>query len=152
MMIWAASEQRDYQTLMARALRGIQAGDAFANWSLCSATAAYGFVHALGPGHGKVLIGGAAMASGVTLRRLGLLTLLSSLAQAGTAIALVGGLAYALHLRSDDLVTVTEDWLAPANYLAISAIGLNLVVRGVRAASHASHRMRLRPRLWTQRG
>lgn len=133
LMIWAATEQREYQTLMARALRGIQAGDAFAVWSLCSATAAYGFVHALGPGHGKVLIGGAAMASGVTLRRLGLLTLLSSLAQAGTAIALVGGLAYALHLRSDDLVTVTEDWLAPASYLVISAIGLILLIRGVRA-------------------
>lgn len=133
LMIWAATEQQEYQTLMARALRRIQAGDAIAVWSLCSATAAYGFVHALRPGHGKVLIGGAAMASGVTLRRLGLLTVLSSLAQAGTAIALVGGLVYALQLRSDDLVTVTEDWLAPASYMAISAIGLILLIRGVRA-------------------
>ena len=64
---WAAGEQRTFQNAMAGALRGIQAGDPWAVWSLCSATAAYGFFHALGPGHGKVLIGGAALASGSTL-------------------------------------------------------------------------------------
>ena len=67
---WAVGEQRTFQNVMAGALRGIQAGNPQAVWTLCSATAAYGFFHALGPGHGKVLIGGASLASGATLIRL----------------------------------------------------------------------------------
>lgn len=130
---WAVAEQRTFQNAMARALRGIQAGESLAVWSLCASTAAYGFVHALGPGHGKVLIGGAALASSVSMRRLGVLTLLSSLAQAGTAILLVGGLVFLFRLGSRDLVSFTETWLAPASYAAIAAIGAVLIFRGARS-------------------
>jgi ABC-type nickel/cobalt efflux system permease component RcnA len=130
---WAAGEQRTFQNVMAGALRGIQVGDPKAVWTLCSATAAYGFFHALGPGHGKVLIGGAALASGATLKRLSILTVLSSLAQAGTAILLVGGLYFILQIGSADLANFTEAWLAPASYAAIAAIGLILVFRGARS-------------------
>jgi nickel/cobalt exporter len=130
---WAAGEQRTFQNVMAGALRGIQVGDPKAVWTLCSATAAYGFFHALGPGHGKVLIGGAALASGATLKRLSILTVLSSLAQAGTAILLVGGLYFILQIGSADLANFTEAWLAPASYAAIAAIGLVLVFRGARS-------------------
>ncbi|MEP5760002.1 MAG: hypothetical protein ABJ327_11990 [Litoreibacter sp.] len=142
---WAASHQRSFQNTMAAALRGIQAGDPRAVWTLCSATAAYGFFHALGPGHGKVLIGGAALASGATLMRLSILTVLSSLAQAATAIILVGSLYFLLQMRSGDLATLTEMWLAPASYLAIAAIGAVLVFRGARTwrtmghSKHAGH-------------
>lgn len=129
---WAAGEQRSFQNIMAGALRGIQAGDPLAVWTLCGATAAYGFFHALGPGHGKVLIGGAALASGATLKRLGILTVLSSLAQAMTAIVLVGSLYFLLQIRSRDLADLTEVWLAPASYAAIAAIGAVLVFRGAR--------------------
>lgn len=130
---WAANEQRTFQNYMASALRGIQAGDPLAVWTLCTATAAYGFFHALGPGHGKVLIGGAALASSATWRRLGALTLLSSLGQSLTAIILVGSLVFILQMRSAGLVAITEDWLAPASYLAFAAIGLVLIFRGVKA-------------------
>lgn len=142
---WAAGEQRTFQNAMAGALRGIQAGDPLAVWALCSATAAYGFFHALGPGHGKVLIGGAALASGATLKRLTLLTVLSSLAQAAMAILLVGSLVFLLNIRSGDLAEVTETWLAPASYAAIAAIGGVLVFRGGRTwhrlgqNKHAAH-------------
>jgi ABC-type nickel/cobalt efflux system permease component RcnA len=130
---WAIGEQRTFQNVMAGALRGIQAGDPQAVWTLCSATAAYGFLHALGPGHGKVLIGGAALASGATLKRLSILTFLSSLAQAATAILLVGGLYFILQIGSADLADLTETWLAPASYAAIAAIGAVLIFRGVRS-------------------
>lgn len=129
---WAASEQRVFQNAMAGALRGIQAGEPLAVWTLCSATAAYGFFHALGPGHGKVLLGGAALASGATLKRLSVLTLLSSLAQAATAIILVGSFVLIFEMRSGTLADITEDWLAPANYIAIAAIGGVLIFRGLR--------------------
>ena len=130
---WAGGEQRTFQNVMAGALRGIQAGDPQAVWTLCSATAAYGFFHALGPGHGKVLIGGAALASSATLKRLSILTFLSSLAQAATAILLVGGLYFILQIGSADLVDITETWLAPASYAAIAAIGAVLIFRGARS-------------------
>ena len=129
---WAIGEQRTFQNVMARALRSIQAGNSQAAWTLCSATAAYGFFHALGPGHGKVLIGGASLASGATLIRLSILTFLSSLAQAATAIILVGGLYFILQIGSADLTDLTETWLAPASYVAIAAIGAVLIFRGAR--------------------
>tara|TARA_B100000768_G_scaffold110924_1_gene102840 strand:+ start:657 stop:1538 length:882 start_codon:yes stop_codon:yes gene_type:complete len=130
---WAVGEQRTFQNVMAGALRGIQAGDPQAVWTLCSATAAYGFFHALGPGHGKVLIGGAALASSATLKRLSILTFLSGLAQAATAILLVGGLYFILQIGSADLADLTETWLAPASYAAIAAIGAVLIFRGARS-------------------
>jgi nickel/cobalt exporter len=130
---WAAIEQRMFQNMMAGALRGIQANDPGAIWTLCSATAAYGFFHALGPGHGKVLIGGAALASDATLKQLSILTVLSSLAQAATAIFLVGALYFLLQIGSADLANITETWLAPASYAAIAAIGAVLIFRGVRS-------------------
>ncbi|WP_435140925.1 nickel/cobalt transporter [Pseudopelagicola sp. nBUS_19] len=129
---WAVGEQRTVQNAMAGALRGIQAGDPLAVWTLCSTTAAYGFFHALGPGHGKVLIGGAALVSGVTLKRLSILTVLSSLAQAGTAIFLVGSLYLLFQVSSEVLVNITDAWLASASYAAITAIGAVLVFRGMR--------------------
>jgi len=133
MLHWAASEQRDFQNAMARALRAVKAGESMALLMLCTATAGYGVVHAIGPGHGKVLIGGAVLASGAKFRRLAVLTVLSSLAQAGTAILLVGLLVFTLRLNVRDAADFTETWLAPLSAVAIALIGFVLVSRGVRA-------------------
>jgi ABC-type nickel/cobalt efflux system permease component RcnA len=130
---WAVERQRDMQNGMARALRAVRAGDGGAIATLCLATAAYGFVHAMGPGHGKVLLGGAALASGATFRRLTALTLAASAAQAGMAIVLVGALVFGLRLGSEAAVGLTEEWLAPLSYVAIGALGAMLVWRGLRA-------------------
>lgn len=131
MFAWGLSAQRDFQEATARALRAVQAGEPAAIWALCSATAAYGFVHALGPGHGKVLLGGAAFASGATIRRMSILTVLASLAQSLSAIALVGAFAVAVGVGTRRLGVVADTWLAPASYGAICAVGLYLVYRGV---------------------
>ena len=139
-MAWAATAQRGFQEAMARALRAVQAGEPAAVWALCGATAAYGFVHALGPGHGKVLLGGAALASGATLRRMTVLTLLSSLAQSLSAIALVGVFAALLGFGSRQLGNMADTWLAPASYAVIAAIGLYLIVRGLRLWAQTGHK------------
>lgn len=129
---------------MAGALRAIRAGDPFGIWALCTATAAHGVVHAVGPWHGKVPLGGAALASGATLRRMALLTVGSSLAQSVFSMVLVGGIRVGLGGATRDLVRLTEAWLAPASALAVSAVGLVLMMRGIhgwpgRNAHHHHH-------------
>lgn len=136
---WAVSAQREFQEAMARALRAVQAGEPMAVASLCAATALYGVVHAAGPGHGKVLLGGAALASGATLRRMAALTLAASLAQAGAAIALVGMLTAALRMGAMQVGEVADAWLAPVSYAAIAAMGGYLVLRGVRMLRAPAH-------------
>lgn len=137
---WAATEQREFQNAMARGLRGLRDGDPFALLGLCAATAAYGVVHAVGPGHGKVLLGGAALASGASFRRLALLTLLSSLAQSATAILLVGALVFGASLGAGDAANLIETWLVPISTAAIAAIGASLIWRGLRAMQRSQAR------------
>lgn len=129
---WANSKQQDFQNAMARALQAIRRGDPQALWLLCGATAAYGVVHAIGPGHGKVLIGGAALASGVTFRRLAVLTVVSSLAQSLSAILLIAVLVFGIRIGARDATDLTETWLAPISIAAIGAIGALLLWRGLR--------------------
>ncbi|MBV7380030.1 nickel/cobalt transporter [Maritimibacter dapengensis] len=137
LLAWASDVQRDVQNAMADSLRAIRAGDPWALLTLCSLTFAYGFVHAIGPGHGKFLLGGAALANRESLRRLTALTVISSLAQSMTAIVLVLIGAGLLSFTSSYLVSVTEDILAPASYGAIGLIGAYLVLRGARSLWHA---------------
>lgn len=144
LMHWAVTAQREFQNAMAAALRAVQMGEPAAILSLCGATALYGVVHAAGPGHGKVLLGGAALASGATMQRMTVLTLASSLAQAATAIALVGVLALVLRMGAMQVGQVADAWLAPASYAAIAAIGGYLVLRGLwmlrpEPVGHAHH-------------
>lgn len=136
---WAAQQQRVFQNAMASSLRAIQTGDGIALWSLCGLTFAYGFVHAIGPGHGKILLGGAALSSQSTLRRMAILTLLSSLGQSLTAIIIVVGGTSLLSLSSADTVDLTEQWLAPISYAAIALIGLYLSARAGRQFWHLGH-------------
>lgn len=130
---WAAQAQREIQNTMATGVRAVQRGEAGALLSLCGLTFAYGVVHAIGPGHGKVLLGGTALASRARMRRLTVLTLLSSLGQSLTAILLVLIGIGLIRVTSEQLVGLTEEALAPLSYLFIGLIGLWLALRGARA-------------------
>lgn len=139
----AADQQRAFQNDMAGMLRALRGGQAGAFWGLMGLSFAYGFFHAVGPGHGKVLIGGYGMGRKVAALRLAVIGFLASMGQAVTAVFLVYTGVWVLNLTRETLIGVTEDIMAPASYAAIGAIGLWLVWRGVqkliRAARAQNH-------------
>ncbi|WP_170782901.1 nickel/cobalt transporter [Ruegeria lacuscaerulensis] len=144
---WAAGEQREFQNQIARSLRAARAEQPQAVATLLTVCFAYGFFHAIGPGHGKVLIGGYGLGRNVAFWRLSAISVLSSLGQAVTAVVLVYAGVLVFQMSRDSLVGTTEQVMAPVSYGAIAAIGLWLVFRGLRSfarrnraeKSHAHH-------------
>jgi ABC-type nickel/cobalt efflux system permease component RcnA len=130
--VWLAGAQRAAQDQLAGAIRSLRAGEAgalAAFWAVCFG---YGVLHAAGPGHGKLVIGGYGLARRVPLGRLAGLALASSLAQAAVAVAVVYALVAVLGLAREAVEGVAEDWVTPFGHAMIAGLGLWLVWRGLR--------------------
>jgi ABC-type nickel/cobalt efflux system permease component RcnA len=136
MGFWAATQQREFQNAIAGALRRVRGGELSAALVVLAACFAYGLAHAVGPGHGKVLIGGYGFARKVPVLRLSLIALAASLGQAVTAVLLVYAGVLVLNLGRETMIDLTEAVMAPASYAAIALIGIWLMVRGVRKLTH----------------
>jgi nickel/cobalt exporter len=128
----AVEAQRWVQSALAGAIRQLRADRAGALAALLGLSFAYGVFHAVGPGHGKMLIGGYGMATRVRLWPLAVIAILSSLAQATVAVALVyAGIALFGWTR-DRLIDTTDQVTAPVSYAILALIGVWLMIRGWR--------------------
>lgn len=141
---WAAATQRDVQNGMAASLRALRAGEAGALvglWTLCLT---YGFVHAAGPGHGKLVIGGYGLGVRVSATKLAGLAALSSLAQAASAVVFVGVAVAILGWGRAQMTAVADQTLAPISYALVAVLGVWIALRGIRKlwrrrAAHEHH-------------
>jgi ABC-type nickel/cobalt efflux system permease component RcnA len=134
---WAAQAQHRVQDTLAAQVQALRAGEPGALVTLLGLCAAYGFLHALGPGHGKLVVSGAAVGSRATARRMAAVAVAGSLAQAAVAIVLAyGGLAL-FEATARGTVAAAERWIQPAGTLAVAGIGGWLVWRGLRALAAA---------------
>lgn len=131
---WASAQQKALQGELASALMAVRSGDALAVATVVGVCALYGVVHAIGPGHGKMLIGGAALTSRRTALRMAGLGFAASLAQGFMAILIVYGGLGLFSFATRSVIGLSEGWLTAASYLAIAAIGAWILWRGARLA------------------
>lgn len=133
--------QRDYQNALAGALRALRAGQPGAVAGFLGICFTYGFLHAVGPGHGKAVIGAYGLGSQRGLGWMVGLAALSSLAQATVAVVLVYAGVWAFggaRDRIEGLAGAAE----PFSALAIALLGGLLCWRGARRviAARQPHR------------
>ncbi|MDT0683013.1 hypothetical protein RM543_09965 [Roseicyclus sp. F158] len=127
---WAAGWQRAFQNELAGALRALRSGDPGALALMIGLCFAYGVVHAIGPGHGKVLIGGYGVGRRVPIFRLSAIALCASLGQAVTAIAIVCIGILGIGWTRVQATGAAEGIMAPLSALAIGLVGIWLAIRG----------------------
>jgi ABC-type nickel/cobalt efflux system permease component RcnA len=132
---WILAEQARFFRALSAAVREAKA-DGTAAYGLFWLSFLYGVFHAAGPGHGKAVISAYLLADGSTIPRGIALSALSALAQAITAIVLVGIAAVALGATARAMGE-TVRVLELGAYAIIVAFGLSLAWRKGRALMQA---------------
>jgi nickel/cobalt exporter len=127
----AVAAQRQTQEALAGAVRAIRTGEPGAMLGLLGVCFSYGVLHAVGPGHGKALIGAYGLARRVPVLRLSVLALVASLAQAAVAVVLVYGAVAVLGLTREAATGLAEGAVPALGNLLIAGLGLWLLWRGI---------------------
>jgi nickel/cobalt transporter (NicO) family protein len=132
---WVFAQQQHFFRALQSALKLIRDGGNGGALTLMGLSFAYGIFHAAGPGHGKAVISSYMFANEVALKRGIMLSFASSLAQAFSAIVLVG--AGFLVLRGAALTMTDAAWfLEMASYAMIAGFGALLLWRKLSGKPH----------------
>ncbi|WP_417767212.1 nickel/cobalt transporter [Stappia sp.] len=126
---WVSAQQTAFYGALTSALKQMKA-DGSAGWWLMGLSFLYGVFHAAGPGHGKAVISSYVLANGETLRRGIVISFASALAQAVTAVLVIGLASIVLRMTSI-AITETTRWLEVGSYAAVTGLGVYLVWRKI---------------------
>jgi len=139
-LLQSAIWQKGLHQQMTQLLQQVKTAPGQAGGLLVLFSLAYGVLHALGPGHGKVVIATFLATHptrvNITLR----LTLLASLLQGSVAIVLVTLMLVVLQTSSRQL-HLSSYWLEKGSYLLVIGLGIWIGVRALKTL-----RRQLRPR------
>ena len=131
-VMWARDEQQNFYGKMSSTLKAVRGPNAMtAGWTLMLLSFAYGIFHAAGPGHGKAVISTWLLATESELRRGVLISFMSAIIQALTAIVLVSVLflvVASVGSTARNLAGVLES----ASYALIALMGVYLIWTGLR--------------------
>ena len=121
LMNWINVQQQGFYRLLTGAMKAMR-DDGNGAWMIVALSFAYGIVHAAGPGHGKAVISSYMLANEVALRRGVMLSFVSALLQALTAITVI--LLAFLVLRGTAVsMTDATRFLETASYGLITLFG-----------------------------
>lgn len=131
-LLWINLKQQEFYRALAGAMKAMRQ-DGSKLWLLIGLSFAYGIFHAAGPGHGKAVISSYMVANEVALRRGILLSFISALLQALTAIVVML-LAYFV-LRGTSVSMTDAAWfLEISSYVFVTAFGAWLLWKKARPA------------------
>ena len=123
--------QRDVNQQMSGLLKAVAANPTAAGGSLLMFSFLYGVLHALGPGHGKIVIATWLATHPSKLKSSIGLTLASSLLQGCVAVGLVVVVLTLLQLPAREL-HMSSFWLEKGSYALVGMLGLILSVRALK--------------------
>lgn len=126
-VLWARDHQQNFYRKLSTALKDMRGPSAAAaGWTLMLLSFAYGVFHAAGPGHGKAVISTWLLATENELKRGVLISFMSAVIQALTAIILVSVLFLVVASVGSTARNVAG-LLESASYALIAALGLYLI-------------------------
>lgn len=135
--------QREVNQQMSGLLKAVAENPTKAGGSLLAFSFLYGVLHALGPGHGKIVIATWLATHPSRLKSSIGLTLASSLLQGGVAIALVVVVLSLLRLPARQL-HASSFWLEKGSYALVGVLGLLLCWRALKKLRALLHKPQFR--------
>lgn len=135
--VFIYEQQRGFSRRLSDSVAALRQSSEGSTWTLVSLGFVYGIFHAVGPGHGKAVISAYALTHETRFRRTVGLSFAAALIQGFSAIILVSLLSALVDGSIRRFALSADDILDPISYASVTAIGVYLLVRGLRAYKRA---------------